>query len=648
MGDMNVKAVENKKDLHAFVKCLLKDVHALERMLQDDWFESDVIRIGAEQEMCLIDPKTRKPAPVNLKMLEIVNNEAFTTELAKFNMECNLTPRIFTGTAISDLHKELRSLLEAALEKVQANGAELAFTGILPTIRKSDVDISQLTPVPRYFALMDGLKRMRGDDYFELRLNGLDEMNIKQKTAMLEACNTSFQVHLQVRPSEFVSKYNVAQALAGPVMSVAVNSPLLFGRRLWHETRIALFQQSLDIRVFNEHLRERSPRVTFGNDWLRKSVVEIYHEDIARFKVLLSTEIDEDVFDKINNGITPKLRALNIHNSTVYRWNRPCYGISDNGKPHLRIENRILPAGPSLPDEIANAAFWIGLMNGLEDEIPEVTKVMRFDDAKNNFFAAARLGLDTKFRWFNGERISPIDLVLKRLLPVARHGLEKANIEKNDIDEYLGIIEARVKSGRTGAQWMLDSFSELKQQGVPRDEISSTITSAIIKHQYDAIPMHDWALASIDDIDYEPSTLTVEDFMNTDLITVDEHDIIELVANLMDWRRVRHILVEDQKGKLTGLISSRQVLRHFTKSSIEGKEHPEATQVKDIMVKKVQTIEPGDTITKAMEIMRNNRIGCLPVVTSGELVGVITESDYLSVTGNLLTRMERKRGSKKK
>ncbi|MFK7972596.1 MAG: CBS domain-containing protein [Bacteroidia bacterium] len=642
MGDMNVKAVKDKKDLHAFVKCLLKDVHALERMLQDDWFESDIVRIGAEQEMCLVDPVTRKPTALNLEMLKKVDNEAFTTELAMFNMEANLSPQVFKGKALSDMHNELKGLLENALKVVQAEGVELAFTGILPTLRKSDVDISKLTPVPRYHALMDGLKQMRGNDFFELRLDGLDEINIKQKTAMLEACNTSFQVHLQIKPDEFVSKYNVAQAVAGPVMAAAVNSPMLFGRRLWHETRIALFQQSLDIRLFNEHLRERSPRVTFGNDWLRRSLVEIYHEDIARFKVLLSTDIDEDVFEKMNKGVTPKLRALNIHNSTVYRWNRPCYGISDNGKPHLRIENRILPAGPSLPDEMANATFWIGLMNGLEDEQADVTKVMRFDDAKSNFFAAARFGLDTKFRWFNGERISPNDLILERLLPIARHGLEKAGIDKGDSDNYLGIIEERVKSGRTGAQWMLDSFSELKQQGLPGDEISSTITAAIVKHQYNAKPLHEWELASTDDIDYEPSALMVEEFMTTDLITVDEEDIIELVANLLDWRRIRHILVEDEKGKLTGLVSSRQVLRHFTKSSAEGKDGT-ATVVKDIMIRDVLTIAPGDTITKAMEIMRNSKIGCLPVVSDGELVGVITESDYLTVTGNLLRRMERKR-----
>ena len=419
MGDFNVKAVQDQKDLESFTKNLLKDVHALERMLEEKWFESGITRIGAEQEMCLID-NNRKPAYQNQAALDLIDNESFTTELASFNLEMNLDPLEFKGDAISKMHADLRVNLEAAIEKIKAKNLEIALSGILPTIRKFDVDISKITPIPRYHALMDSLKEMRGGGMFELRLNGLDEINIQQATAMLEACNTSFQVHLQVDPDDFVKKYNIAQAISGPVMAIAVNSPMLFGRRLWHETRIALFQQSLDIRLFNEHIRERSPRVTFGNNWLENSVAEIYHEDIARFQVILSTDIDEDVFQKMKEGVTPKLRALNIHNSTVYRWNRPCYGISENGKPHLRIENRIFPAGPSLPDAFANAAFWLGLMTGMEDKIADITQVMDFDDAKNNFFAASRFGLDTKFRWINGELISPTTLILENLLPIAR------------------------------------------------------------------------------------------------------------------------------------------------------------------------------------------------------------------------------------
>jgi CBS domain-containing protein len=645
MGDLNVKAVQDQKDLQSFTRNLLKDVHALEKMLKDGWFETGTIRIGAEQEMCLIDG-SRKPACLNLEALEAINNPEFTTELARFNLEANLEPLLFEGDAISRMHRSLKATLEDAIEKVHGLDSEIILTGILPTIRKSDVDISRITPLDRYHSLMEGLQRMRGGDMFELRLSGLDEINIKQKTAMLEACNTSFQVHLQVNPDDFVDKYNVAQALAGPVMAIAVNSPSLFGRRLWHETRIALFQQSLDIRVFNEHMRERSPRVTFGTQWLQDSIVEIYHEDIARFKVILSTDIDEDVFQKIRDGKTPKLRALNIHNSTVYRWNRPCYGISDNGKPHLRIENRIFPAGPSLPDAFANAAFWLGLMTGFQDEVKDVRKVMHFDDAKSNFFAAARFGLDTKFRWLNGERIPSTNLILERLLPIAKNGLKKVNIKGEDIDYYLGIIEERAKTGRTGSRWFLDSWANLNAAGTPRDEISSSITASIVKNQYVGKPVHEWELASLDDVDYEPSNLLVEEFMTTDLITVNQDDILDLVANLMDWRRIRHILVEDEKGHLVGLVTARIVMRYFAKRYLEATDQPLAP-VSEIMVKEPITISPYDSILKAMDVMRENRVSCLPVVAENELVGLITESDFMAITGNLVKRLARKKNNNK-
>lgn len=644
MGDFNVKAVQNDKDLQAFTKCLLKDVHALERMLEDKLFESGTIRIGAEQEMCIIGPN-RKPAYQNLDALKLIDNPSFTTELASFNLEMNLDPLKFTGDAISRMHKDLKVNLEDAIEKIKPMKLEIALAGILPTLRKFDVDISNITPIPRYNALMAALKRMREGDMFELRLSGLDEINIQQAEAMLEACNTSFQVHLQVEADDFVNKYNIAQALAGPVMAIAVNSPTLFGRRLWHETRIALFQQSLDIRVFNEHMRERSPRVTFGSSWLKDSIVEIYKEDIARFKVILSTEIDEDAFKLLREGQTPKLRALNIHNSTVYRWNRPCYGISKvDGKsiPHLRIENRIFPAGPSLPDAFANTALWLGLMNGMEDSIPDITKVMEFDDAKNNFFAAARFGMDTKLRWINGEQISPADLLLNQLLPIAKHGLEKAKIDAKDIKYYLGIIEARAKSGRTGARWVLDSYSNLKAAGTPRDEISSAITAAMVKNQYNATPVHEWKLANLDDVDYEPANLLVEEFMDTDIITVNKDDILDLVANLMDWKKIRHLLVEDNKGKLIGLVTGRSVTRYFAKRALT-EDPSEIGKVADIMIKNPLCVSPGDNIVKAMDLMKENKISCLPVETNGELVGVITEADFLMITGNLIKRLARKK-----
>jgi len=239
MGDLNVKHIRTREEQQKFVKHLLKDTHALERMLREEWFEDDITRIGAEQEMCLVD-KFWKPLHINLQALKTIDNPLFTSELANFNLEANMLPLTFTGKSISNMHATLKETLDTAQKKVEPLGATILLSGILPTIRKADVEIENITPLDRYRALMDGLKELRGEA-FELRINGIDELNLKQDTAMLEACNTSFQVHLQVSPQDFVRKYNYAQALAGPVMAISVNSPLLFGRRLWKEPALPSF-----------------------------------------------------------------------------------------------------------------------------------------------------------------------------------------------------------------------------------------------------------------------------------------------------------------------------------------------------------------------------------------------------------------------
>ena len=339
MGEQRVSMVKDQKQMQHFVKNLLQDVQAFEYMLENDWFEDDIVRIGAEQEMCLVD-SAFNPA---LKAMEILDNMKeyswVETELAQFNLECNLTPRVFGGNSLRLMEEELKGYLNIIKEKANEIDTEILLTGILPTLRKSDLAFENLTPKKRYKALMTALREMRGTDY-DLRFEGIDELLIKHDSPLLEACNTSFQVHLQVSPNDFVKMYNLAQTVAAPMIAISANSPMLFGRRLWHESRIAIFQQSIDNRIAQHHLRDRSPRVTFGSDWLHDSVMEIYREDISRFRVLLSSDVPEDALKMITEGKTPKLHSLNVHNSTVYRWNRPCYGISANGKPHLRIENR--------------------------------------------------------------------------------------------------------------------------------------------------------------------------------------------------------------------------------------------------------------------------------------------------------------------
>jgi CBS domain-containing protein len=468
----------------------------------------------------------------------------------------------------------------------------------------------------------------------------VDELLVKHDSPLLEACNTSFQVHLQVTPKEFVKMYNIAQTLAGPVTAISANSPLVFGRRLWHETRIALFQQSLDTRTTHDHMRERLPRVNFGSGWLRGDITEIYKEDISRFRVLLAGAIEEDSLAMVHAGKTPKLRALQIHNSTVYRWNRPCYGISPNGKPHLRIENRVMPAGPTPVDETANAAFWLGCMVSMGSHYEDITKHIDFVDVRDNFLKAAKFGIDTTFTWLKDKKVPVTELILKELLPMAREGLKARKVKAADISKYLDIIEARAKEHKTGARWALRTFTALKKE-VTNDEAVTAVTAAIIKNQKENKPVHTWKEGTAADLaDWHPGKIKVEEFMSTDLFTVQRDDLIELVAEIMDWRRIRYMPVENNKGELIGLISSRMLLRHFARRN-KSEDASGSTLVSDIMIEKPVTVTPDTSILDAMHKMQQHRIGCLPVVKGKELVGIITEMDFLRITSRLMERIEK-------
>jgi CBS domain-containing protein len=636
MGDARVRLAKTQADFNSFTRHILRDLEAMNRMLNLGWFESEDMKIGAEQEMCLVD-RHGKPSSNNLQILAKLNHPNFVTELAKFNIEANINPLPFTGSCFSDLEKQILGLTQQLRTVAEKLDTYIVLTGILPTIRKFDINIDNLTPNPRYYALMEAISNLRGDKY-ELRIEGSDELSVITDSALIEACNTSFQVHLQIKPDEFVNKYNIAQAIAAPVLAVSTNSPILFNKRLWSETRIALFRQSIDTRLATEHLRERSPRVTFGTQWLRGSILNLYKEDVMRFRIMFMSDIEEDVLESIDKGITPKLRALSIHNSTVYRWNRACYGISPNGKPHLRIENRVFPAGPSVVDEVANAAFWIGLMNGFTEVYPDITKVMDFDDAKSNFLIAARAGLGSKFVWANGKKIIDMELIEKELIPIAREGLKKADVNRDDIEKYLGIIQERNDSGNTGSRWVLNSFSKLAKQ-TAKDDIPLAITGAMMKYQEQNLPVSKWQEAKVEDIaDYAPSSLLVEEFMTTDLFTVSKDDIPELAADMTDWKRIRYLPIENEKGVLIGLITNRNLLRHFRNRDMQANQN---LTIEDLMIKDPITISPYATISDAIDLMMTNRIGCLPVVNKGILVGIITEADFLNITARLLHRMNK-------
>lgn len=643
MGTQTVTRLEDKEQKEKFIRSLLNDVRSLEYMLNNDWFEKGITRFGAELEMVLIDQSTLKPKNIGVDVIDAMKQPKWLeTELAQFNLEINLSPREMKGNQFSLMEKEIVDRLTKLDRTLKKFDSTYILTGILPTIQKFHLNHENLTPRKRYFALLDAIKDLNLGKDFELKIFGIDELFVKHNSPLLEAANTSWQIHLQVEASEYVQMYNIAQTIAGASIAVSANSPIVFGKRLWHESRIAMFEQALDTRSTHEHMREQSTRVSFGKEWLNDSILDIYREDISRFKVLLSSISDSDSWEDIQNGKVPNLDSLLIHNSTVYRWNRPQYGISGNGKPHLRIENRVMPAGPTVIDQMANATFWLGCMKGMADQYPNIKKHIQFSDLRDNFGRAARLGIESDCTWLKGKKMHVADLLRKELIPLAQHGLKLCNVNSRDINKYLGVIKERVKKKTNGACWILDSYSHLLKNNVSKDETLSVLTHSIMKKQKSNIPVARWKKADLLDLpDYQPSELKVSEFMQTDLYTCEKGDILELVGELMDWRKVRYLPVEDAQGNLQGLVTSRLLTRSLLKNLSNPSEN--TLTVEDIMIKKPIVTKPDASIMEAMKLMRKNKIGALPVVKNKVLVGVITETDFLDITSRLLERLHNKK-----
>jgi CBS domain-containing protein len=629
MGDHNVEEFDQQKS-QAFMKAVLNDLRALAFMLETGLVESGVTRIGAEQEMFLVD-RDLLPAPVSQEVLQHANEPRLTTEIARFNLEANLTPLLLEGDCFSQMRGELDELITKTTASAKTMGAEVLLAGILPTLQKSDLSLDNLTPVARYHELDRGVMRLRGGP-LSIHIKGLDELQITHDNIMMESCNTSFQIHFQTNPAEFAAHYNMAQAITAPVLAAAVNSPLLFGKRLWQETRVALFQHSTDARSATQLARSHPTRVSFGENWLEHSVVALFHEQISRFRPIMITQPDEDPFQVLARGEIPKLSALLMHNSTVWRWNRACYGVL-NGVAHLRIENRALPAGPTVIDEIANTAFFVGLMLALPQEYGDISQRMPFDDAKSNFFRAARHGLDAQFNWLDGKAVSAASLVLDQLLPLARQGLETAKVGTTDIQKYLGVIEARVRSRQTGARWVLKSMAAMDGTG-PKEIRLRQLTATMLACQKKGHPVHTWPEVKKTELgNWEQGYRTVGQFMSTDLFTVQPGDLIDLAASMMDWRHIRHVPVENEAGHLVGLITHRNLLRLVSSGNHE--RSVKAITVREIMVPNPVTVTPSTPTLEAIKIMREQCIGCLLVVEDRQLLGIVTSYDFLDASAQL-------------
>jgi CBS domain-containing protein len=411
------------------------------------------------------------------------------------------------------------------------------------------------------------------------------------------------------------------------VLAAAVNSPILFGKRLWQETRLALFQHSADERSRQQQARSQPTRVGFGERWVKNSVLELLQDQLTRFRPIMISIPDENSLEVLARGETPVLSALFMHNGTVWPWNRACYGVS-KGVAQLRIENRALPSGPTVIDEVANTAFFMGLMLALPQEYGDISKRMDFDDAKANFFAAARYDLHAQLRWIDKKSFSAGSLIRDQLLPLARQGLESANVDAAEIDLYLGIIGERVNTRQTGARWISKSLASMDDLE-PKDLRYRELAARMLQEQKEGSPVHKWQIMSrVEDTDWTQSYQTVEQFMSTDLFTVRPDDLVDLAASVMDWRHVRHVPVEDDQGHLVGLVTHRALLHLFSHGLPSQNETP--LTVREIMKTDPLTVTSSTPTLEAMEMMQNNKIGCLPVLDNGRLVGILTSYDFLA------------------
>jgi predicted transcriptional regulator len=621
MGSQSVIPIKTQKDRKEFVDHLLNDLDAFEYMLQHNLFEKDIQRIGAEQELCIVD-KDFRPSTNAIEILKKINDDHYTTELALFNLEINLDPFEFKTNCFTKLEQQLTTLLEKGEKAAeQTNNNKIILTGILPSLRKKDLVFKNITPYKRYKTINNVLKRIRGKE-FKLHIQGVDELVLKHESILFEACNTSFQVHLQISPEEAIDKYNWSQAIAGPMLSIMCNSPILLGRELWSETRIALFQQSIDLRNVSHFSREQKPRVSFGNDWIKESILELFTDDISRYPPIVSSVFEEDSLKNVKNGIMPKLKALNLHNGTLYKWNRLCYGVAEN-VAHLRIENRYIPSGPSVKDEIANTLFWAGVMNGMPKQYEKIWTKMSFLDAKGNFINASRTGLNTYFNWF-GKGISAKKLLEYIFIPIAKEGLLKANINKNDIDYYLNIILKRIKKSTTGSSWLVSNKRVLRSN-YSNYETNAILTQQIYKNQKLGKVVSEWK--QIKGKQKGKSIRNKYDkiykIMTTKLFVVHENDLLLLALKIMDWKKIHHLPVVNEHNKVIGILN---------KDIIKGLDFS-VKSVKDIVAKKFMNknfskTNPETSFEKTKEILKKDNNSCVVILDKNDcLIGLCTQND---------------------
>ena len=477
MGEEIKSSYFTDEDFIHYKECLTKDTETLAKLFEENKLAEAHPVAGFELEAWLIDGDLR-PAPLNEAFLKKFNNPLASPELASFNIEVNTEPRSLQGYSLSAMHQSLNETWSACKRTARELDADVIMCGILPTVVNDDLNLANMSSMKRYQALNRAVLQRRKGKPLVLDINGVEHLRVSHRDVMLESAATSFQLHTQVNQSIAARYYNASIIASAPVVSICANSPYLFGKDLWDETRIPLFEQAVATGGYDGAAFGPIHRVTFGTGYVRKSLMECFHENIEHYPVLLPVNLDQ-----ADTG----LAYLRLHNGTIWRWNRPLIGFDSSGEAHLRIEHRVIPSGPSTLDAIANAAFYYGLANALSNMSTAPEKLLEFDKARDNFYRAAQLGMNAHLLWLDGKSYSAYELVKKILLPMALEGLTNLNIASGDRNEYLGVIQERVSTRTNGATWQR---AFVKKHG--KDMFA--LTEKYREHQNSGLPVHKWTI----------------------------------------------------------------------------------------------------------------------------------------------------------
>jgi gamma-glutamyl:cysteine ligase YbdK (ATP-grasp superfamily) len=492
MGDDVNQTEFTRQDRQQYRAKVRRCLDVFARMLSESKFDFERPMTGLEIEFNLID-EHQDPAMKNAEVLHAIEHEDFQTELGQFNIEINVRPRGLAGNAVEQLEAELRASLNDAEDRARTVGAHIVMIGMLPTLTADHLTMDALSANPRYGLINQQIFAARGED-LHIDIEGPERLSTYADTIAPEAACTSVQYHLQVSPADYAPNWNAAQAMSGIQLALGANSPFLFGKELWRETRIALFEQTTDTRP--EELKEQGvrPRVWFGERWIT-SIFDQFEENVRYFPALLPITEDEDPVEVLNRGDAPKLQELRMHNGTIYRWNRPVYDVY-RGKPHLRVENRVLPAGPTVVDILANGAFYYGLLRTLAEEDRPIWSRISFTAAEDNFYQGARHGINARIYWPGLGEVPATELVLRRLLPMAYEGLRRWGVDSSASDRLLGIIEQRCITQLNGAEWQAQMFHKIDEERQPLDRRESLreMLRRYVEHMHSNAPVHTWGL----------------------------------------------------------------------------------------------------------------------------------------------------------